>query len=909
MNTIKIFLAESGRIADLHKDFPLYQGQYNDKLLNIYVPTSILAPQFELQHYIGQIRQLEAPTDAELNAFVLANTYPSRQVMQGDVIEFENLTTSLFYMYVYVDNAWTYRQVDSFGTFNNLTGTSIKIGMIGTLRNGTIYKSENYYMRYLKTLTYQNIEYALYERKLPQAFTKLEGQGQNAPKLVINVVNVDSTTDTISSIITSQTCSLDVMQSTILDRDEPIEESQLDEIVADINSLNAQMALKQDKTDELLETTDKTIVGAINEVKTEADTNAENIAENASDIEELQGKVETLENLVASGETFIGYMEGSSLPTATELNDFVEQEVGREPEGSDVIIFTLKISGETDKSYKYIYNEIKQEWSYYEIPAIEFASNTDKGIVQGNYKVLLNSGETFVTTIKSNLQPNFNYVVYNTLGRLPQNNDVVFQYLPAFTMLIKVVFSNNEWSATLIDKTQISISSGKTETVYMVSDIVEGQLPTLVVVRNAIISNQQTLANIINGTQTVGKATNTENDGNGDNIIATYLNRNVGATKQELYDYALPRTFNDVYFLTDEGYSLEIPTDTNPIYTEESTQIGDTELFSATRTITNAQFELSKKNSYDNDIFITASENCTVAFRCITEIYKNSEWVLLNSELTEPITMVANQIKKISFASQFNELDTIINVEDGDIIRQTVEVQTTVSTPITFNIYSNETYPSTFTLNTTSQIIYTSQGYLGELPTLNLTGTLDAVENEIVFEIPQSVSLENNVEYLIDLTYTGTVPSGATMLLKQGTQDIRLVTPYNFASGNATPSQMAQASVSATEWKFTGVIEINALSQEISVLVNIDNNDNFATKGDLNTKQDIIQYSTMPTASADNLGEIIQYTGATSTYKNGFFYKCVVDNNVYSWEEIVFGSTLTPLTNAEIDTIMGAILT
>ena len=53
MNTIKIFLAESGRIADLHKDFPLYRGQFNDKLLNVYVPTSILAPSFSIQHYIG----------------------------------------------------------------------------------------------------------------------------------------------------------------------------------------------------------------------------------------------------------------------------------------------------------------------------------------------------------------------------------------------------------------------------------------------------------------------------------------------------------------------------------------------------------------------------------------------------------------------------------------------------------------------------------------------------------------------------------------------------------------------------------------------------------------------------------------------------------------------------------------
>ena len=46
MLTIKVFLTSGGRIADLKKDFPLYQGQFQNKLLNVYVPTAILAPDF-----------------------------------------------------------------------------------------------------------------------------------------------------------------------------------------------------------------------------------------------------------------------------------------------------------------------------------------------------------------------------------------------------------------------------------------------------------------------------------------------------------------------------------------------------------------------------------------------------------------------------------------------------------------------------------------------------------------------------------------------------------------------------------------------------------------------------------------------------------------------------------------------
>ena len=50
------------------------------------------------------------------------------------------------------------------------------------------------------------------------------------------------------------------------------------------------------------------------------------------------------------------------------------------------------------------------------------------------------------------------------------------------------------------------------------------------------------------------------------------------------------------------------------------------------------------------------------------------------------------------------------------------------------------------------------------------------------------------------------------------------------------------------------------------------------------------QVSIMPTATADNSGAIVQYVGATNAnYINGYFYKCVSDGGVtpaYSWEKI-----------------------
>lgn len=52
-----------------------------------------------------------------------------------------------------------------------------------------------------------------------------------------------------------------------------------------------------------------------------------------------------------------------------------------------------------------------------------------------------------------------------------------------------------------------------------------------------------------------------------------------------------------------------------------------------------------------------------------------------------------------------------------------------------------------------------------------------------------------------------------------------------------------------------------------------------------------IQKEELPLASANEVGNIYQYTGATGTYKNGFFYRCVSDGEpspTYSWEEIKY---------------------
>lgn len=825
MNTIKIYLAESGRIADLHKDIPLYQGQFNDKLLNVYVPTSILAPHFDIQHYIGQISGVNAPTDLELNAFVEANTYPSREQEQGDIVEFYDSDDQKFYIYQYNNNSWVSTEVESFGTLNNIAGTSVKIGLIATQRNGAIYKSKSYFMRYLKTLTYQGVEYALYERKLPKEFTSLAGQGQNAPTVIANVVNVDTTNNSITSIITSQTCHMDVMPSTMLDQDETIEATDFENLEAQVNTNAANIALKQDKIDNELTTNEKSVVGAINElngkvltnesnietntgdiadIKTEQETqnanietNTENIGTNTENITDLQSRVSTLENTVVTGENYIGTLSGASLPTNNALDSFVLEVAERQPVGGDYIYFILEIEGETDKNYKYTYSNVSG-WSYAEIPTSEPADNSTLGIVKGNY-----NGET-----STNFQVNIIGGDFKGIYVVDRN--------ATLRELREYLNTNDNRLSQNISKTNTN----------------EGNIATN---SNNISTLQSQMTGVLNGSTAVGKATLAEKDENGRNIVNTYLTQNAGVTKTQMYNYALPRTFNDVSFLgEDNEYVDQIPSGLGAIYTLTTSAVGEFTLCYADKTINERTFQLASKNSYTDTIFVIANADCIVSFKVTTQIYKNNEWATLNTEITDKITMVADEIKKVSFGSPLNSLDSIITVENGDIIRQTFDVVTETSSNITFYVVSNATYPSTFYINTTSQTIVVSQGMLGEIPVYNIAGQI--VNDELVFDIPQGRDLNNQTMGLFVLSYENTIPSNTVVKLTQGGQDIRIVTLYNIDGiTQSTIEELSQAYVEGVGIIFNGVISVN--NGDISVLALIDNLSDITTAiGGLNTR-------------------------------------------------------------------------
>lgn len=686
MNTIKIYLAESGRIADLKKDFPLYQGQFQNKLLNVFVPTSILAPSFTSQSADGT---------------VLADYVAS---------------------------------------------TSVKIGMTYVSRDGSIKVSKNYYMRYLKTLTYQNVEYALYERKLPKEFTLYAGQGQNAPTLIANVVNIqqvdENGTPIILSVITSQTCNLDVMASTNLDQDESIEPTELENINAQINEINEILPTKQDKIDDTLETTNKSVVGAINENKGRIDINTQNIETNRQNIATNRNDIDFLIQNMQMSEDYIGQLRGTTLPSNSQLTQFVRDNTdpSREPKNGDVVIFILEVSGGTDKNYKYFYTAT--QWQGYEIPPLETASNGTLGIVQGTYGV----------------------AEYNTL---------------------------------------VDISGGQILNVYVKDET--GVYRNIAEYLNTTMTE---INDILDGTSIVGEAMKALEDGLGNNIVNTYLTQTLGATKQYVRDYAMPREFNDVDFISSTGYQDNVPTspESGIQFTANTNAVGDFQLFQIQKT-NSADFELSSKNGYSNNIYVSASADCVVAFRLTTQYKKaGQDWADLNIELTSPITLTAGNIEKIMFGNPFTYLgETVISLTDGDFIRQTLEVITQTSSALTFNVYSNEVYPSTFNLTSQSYVLSGIEQSVSRLILLGADGVIEA--NRVVFEVQNPDSFveyrTNQREFLISchLPIVGELDDTLPVYITFGENTYGV---FSYMKGSATPITIGDLKSNMTYNQATG---------------------------------------------------------------------------------------------------------
>ncbi len=273
----------------------------------------------------------------------------------------------------------------------------------------------------------------------------------------------------------------------------------------------------------------------------------------------------------------------------------------------------------------------------------------------------------------------------------------------------------------------VDISGGQIRMIYFKDSA--GSYRTL---NGAVNMNIDLISKIISGQQTTGRATEAVRDQLGNVINTTYLDVQDGATKAYVQNYALPKSFNDVYYISAAGLVPNVPTTpaSGVQFAQTVASVGTAELFSVERVL-EAKYEFSQRNSTTNNIWVSCDVASTVEFKLTTQVKKAGDavWTNLSVQLSGEMDIAANTIAKLTFSSNFSALlTTEIQLEIGDGLRQIFEAVTTDSSERTFSVYSSEVYPSDFTLNSTTAVINVNT--LGEPKEIVLTASAFALNED-----------------------------------------------------------------------------------------------------------------------------------------------------------------------------------
>lgn len=108
----------------------------------------------------------------------------------------------------------------------------------------------------------------------------------------------------------------------------------------------------------------------ITPIKSQVDQNAEDI--------------EVLYRLANTGSTPLGeYPSQDTVPTDSELNQYVQENFGRAPQNGDEFTFVLLVEDGTDVVYILLYSEVTGKWGKTALPSVEPAKNGSLGIIKG----------------------------------------------------------------------------------------------------------------------------------------------------------------------------------------------------------------------------------------------------------------------------------------------------------------------------------------------------------------------------------------------------------------------------------------------------------------------------------------------------------------------------------------------
>lgn len=686
MLTIKWYLAANGSTQVLDKNFPVYQGQYQNILLNIFVPTSLLAPNFT----------------------VYAN-------------EYQNVVTPY------------------------VAGTGVKVGMVVTDRDGSYIKCKDYFCRYIKTLVKDNVEYALFERKLPQEFTLYAAYGVSAAQMIANVVNVQYGQITSASATSTNSTLAPTVDLTVLASKVPAV-SQNYTFTYHIYTSTAQGVTGWYLNSEYVHLSDYGIT--LSNIASPADNDTivlyviaaeptvlrvatsqtypldvlpssrllDDEAVEATNWEDVQAQLQSIQQTLAEKQN----IEDNSLQTKNKTVPTAINENRQDimTNAGEIANNTADIA-EVRQSVEEIKGQIENGTDY--LGTLTVADNlpTDEELLAFAKQ---ERGATY--TLKNQ---DVIIVIVTHADATDENYKYTYNYFKGAWDYFKIPPMEKASNGTF-GILQGTYGIGKTHNVLV--DIVGGEIREIYVLEQpdkytSLVTKFYTIAqsfsDITSGQTQVGFAKKAEQDGNGANIAATYLPKALGATKQYVRDYALPNEFNDVAYYTKDGFVDTLPTEQTEVQNVVNIpSVAQTPIFSqVAKTLTDVKFELASKNSFNSKFYVAANKNMTATFTLLTYARIGGETQLISSSLSEATQLQADVIKAITFVDNFGQLGKdVLRLDSGDAILQTLLVTPSASeTDRTITLYSGETYPSTFYLHTSTTTLV--QGSLGDIDNIS----------------------------------------------------------------------------------------------------------------------------------------------------------------------------------------------
>lgn len=162
-------------------------------------------------------------------------------------------------------------------------------------------------------------------------------------------------------------------------------------------------------------------------------------------------------------------------------------------------------------------------------------------------------------------------------------------------------------------------------------------------------------------------------------------------------------------------------------------------------------------------------------------------------------------------------------------------------------------------------------------------------------------NIENGIESLVNAVNEG--GGGSTITIDDSLSN---------TSTNPVQNKVITLALDKKVNKETGkVLSTNDFTDaDKTKLDSLENYNDSEIKAEIATKQDIIQYSVMPEASADLANKIVQYVGNnTTTYTRGLFYVCAYAITKYQWQKISVSSDDSKLNKPDTISVSAKLVT